>query len=303
MEKSLQEEWPQKIHLHNTNFSFFKTRDFGQGVLYKSENSYLRLGDAEKIGHELACHKDFEQMGFPMAKILHEGTYQESEYYVEESVGGKTFHEVFQAETEEKGEITSETFSEFFEVVKKYVEAQSSYASLPSELDIEKYFRTWFFDDICEESPHLKEYLMNAKEKAKNILESFPTVLSHNDFNAYNILPDGIIDFAYGQKMPLGYDWTSVLMHTEFFPEEDGLEQKRKYNFTDEQKMSMGTLFSTALQEKNLDYKAIFPTLVLGRMAWAAAHMEKYPKMQHWRFEMLERMLQEYLTESDEKSA
>jgi hypothetical protein len=294
-EKPSEKEWPEEIHLHDTNFSFFKTRAFDQGVLYKSENSYLRLGEAQTLQHELDCHKGFEELGFPVSKILDEGDHGESRYYIEEDIGAEPFHEIFHSETKEKGEISQETFENFLRVIKQCTEAQSKHASLPSEEDVEGYFKTWFFDDVADEVPHLRESFQAAKSKAVQILESFPAVLSHNDFNAYNILPGGIIDFAYGQKMPLGYDWTSLMMHPGFFPNEEGFESRRKYEFSEEQKEVLRTVFSDALEEKGFKYEDILPTLLLGRMVWSAAHMGKAPKLQEWRFEKLEAMLKDYL--------
>ena len=294
-EKADRNKVPPEIIIDDKSFVFVKERDFGQGLLYKDASSYLRIGDGETIENELRIHRNFEGVGFPVAKILKEGIYKGQNFYREENIGEIPFHVLFQKETVESGEISQETFEKFLKIVAKCVDAQLHNAQVSTRDDLEGYFRTWFFEDVSNEAPHLASLFEAAKQKARDILSSFPTVLSHNDFNAYNILPEGVIDFSYGSNMPLGYDWVSLLKHQNFFPVSDAFEASQKYAFSNEQELALFALFRTAFNKRNLDFDAVISTLYLGRMTWSAAHMQKYPKLQKWRFENLEKLLKEYL--------
>lgn len=288
-------KFPAEITINNEIFSFARIRDYGQGVLYKNDQSYLRLGEERDIREELSRHREFEKRGFPVAKILNVGVYKNFHFYQEESIGDVPFHVIFQKENAEIKKISPETFAQFLRIVAQYVAVQRESSEPSTEDVIESYFANWFFGVVAEEAPHLQALLADAKKKARGILKKVPATFSHNDFNAYNILPEGVIDFAYSSKMPLGYDWSSALRHQEFFPVSMEFESYQKYTFSQDQQRMLIELFQNAASKNNLDFASLLPTLYLGRLVWSAAHMQKYPKIRDWRFKKLEKELLEYL--------
>lgn len=129
---------------------------------------------------------------------------------------------------------------------------------------------------------------MTAWEKIKIDLATVPFVLCHGDFNAYNILPDGVIDFETTFNGPKGYDLVSAAASIEWFPTEGDYEIFAKYSFTPKQKQTLLSLQSEASTH--------FNALILLRSVWGVVRMHHTPKLQAWRYAKFQKLIDEYLT-------
>lgn len=91
--------------------------------IYASAASYIRLGPQTIIEKELHQHKQLLKMGFPVPKLVSSGTYNNKEYYIEESMGDKPIAHYFSEDITKQGTISKENFDAFLNLVKIYARA------------------------------------------------------------------------------------------------------------------------------------------------------------------------------------
>lgn len=301
-EKSQKELYPKTLRIEEKDFLLVRVRDYDQGAIYQSGEVYARVAPQAVLQKEYETHQFFEEKGFPMPKLLSGGIVGENAYYLEEDIGRETFHDKFEQETRETGKITEETFQDFLSLVKKFVGVQEKSVSSTRGVD-EGFFRNVMVHEVIGERSELQLTLAAMMLKTEKVLGVLPQVPTHGDFNPCNILPKGVIDFAYHFEAPLGYDWTALLMNTYYFSPEDTspTEINRTYQYTEDQWEKLVAIGDQAYKDAGITktFRETLPILALMRMTWSAAHMEHRPQLQAWRFAKLQRALEVYLQNPD----
>ena len=149
---------------------------------------------------------------------------------------------------------------------------------------------------ILDDFPQFKDELIEAFNKITKRVSAFPVVLTHGDLNPHNILPKGIIDFGYVFNGYAGYDLVGNIYQIYLFPREGNYESIRPYGFTKKQFdtyfKAMDNIYSGNGYPELSEYQDDF---MLAKTIWAAARIIGKPKIQKWRFSLLEKITLDYL--------
>lgn len=250
------------------------------------ETCYLRIGPAQEIQQELGFHKRLLERAYPVPELLEvsEGDLGE-EYYLESSVGTEKFGLIFGRECTANGSIDSASFSQFLKIVERFLKAQRN--DVCDNQNWETVFIGTHFDFLLEEMPDEQTTIMQVWKKIMNDLREVPFVLCHGDFNAFNVLPGGVIDFETPFDGPLGYDLVSAVTSNSWFPRKGDYEMFAAYFSTDQQIQKMWELAPETV--KNFD------ALFMLRSTWAVVRMQKFPKLQAWRYTLFRQAIDRYL--------
>lgn len=276
-----------KLIFKERPFTFIKDRRNGT-TIYSADDgqSFLRFGTIDAIDTELRFHKHLIEQGYPVPTIIEEGLWETNEkYYLETSAGNEKFGILFRDDTAEYGTISETMFGDFVLITQRYLQAQQQSETI--EQDWESVFIATHFDVLLEEMPGSENQIMAVWDKVKVDLSTLPFVLCHGDFNAYNILPGGVIDFETTFNGPKGYDLVSAAVSIDWFPSEGDVEILAKYSFTSEQRIRL-----LALQS---DASRYFDALFILRSVWSVVRMHRVPKLQAWRYTKFQKLMDEYL--------
>ena len=161
-------------------------------------------------------------------------------------------------------------------VAEKFAQAQ---LKTTSEIqDYEDFYLGINMGYILEELPDFKTEISAAFEKMKKHTTPLPTVLTHGDFNAYNLFPGGVIDFGNTHNGPAGYDIVNSIYTTYNFPGTGDYEIIRRYQFTSEQISqyfsSMDTIYTQAGLPKVTDFREDF---IWAKSVWSTTRMQRHP--------------------------
>jgi hypothetical protein len=173
-----------------------------------------------------------------------------------------------------QGSISPEHFEPFFAVVKKYLETQKKYIT-PVQ-NWESVYLGMFFEILLKELPEDRGLILACWEKIKTELKDIPFTLCHGDFNAFNILPDGVVDFEHPFEGPLGFDLVTIFTTPDWFPKSGGYEFSNTYGYTEEQKERIWNILP--------ELKRYEVPLSLLRAVWLCVRMYEWPKIQAWRY-------------------
>lgn len=267
--------------------------------VYAGADSYLRIGPQECISKEVAYHKKLAACGFPVARILEEGEFESEYYFVESSLGDKHFSQIFKATLSDDGGVSDSDFVALVALVKKYAEAQLK--GVTSEtFSAEEFEKVILYNSILDEKPALREKTIAAMKKVEARIGTLPLVLSHGDFNPSNILEGGVIDWERGRALSLGYDLTTCISQIFFFPLSGDFEFTGVYRYSREQVTTyweaIDALYLKHGFPKISEYKNDF---IICRSMWSAARMDDVPKIQKWRYDQYEKLLDAYLRGDD----
>jgi len=285
---------PQSITIEGESYSHIKTREYTPVSVYRGEGKFLRIGPKDLIIKELNLHKKLLEFNFPIPTILSEGEESGLYYYVEVSFGNTLLGDVFWQDTKEGGIIRDENFQKLLVTVGKFARAQ--FKSIEKKERTESFYLGLHVNDLIEELPHLKDKIIAGFEKLKIQTSLLPTVISHGDFNPYNLFEMGVIDFGSAFDAPAGYDIVSNVYHTFLFPKKGDFETTRRYKFSKSQTEEYFALIDSISVENNLPKMSDFaPDFIFARTIWSAVHMQRWPKIQEWRYKKFERILESYL--------
>jgi hypothetical protein len=291
----IKEDVPSEIVIDGTMYQHVKTRDYTPVSIFKHGQEFLRLGPKELINPELELHKKILAYGFPVPAIISEGEHEGNIYYIEASLGETLLGNVFWEDCKQDGQINKEHFASFLKLTEAFAEAQLKTAT--PERDDESFYIGIHMDLMEKELPELKPDLIRAFEKLRERTKSLPTVLTHGDFNAYNLAEGGVIDFGSIHNAPAGYDVVNNIYHTYGFPKSGDFESMRRYEFTEEQITeyfnSLDRIYTQAGLPKISEFKDDF---IFAKAIWGTARMHKAPKLQQWRYTKLKKILGEYLS-------
>jgi len=282
------------LEVDGSHFEFVKKRAYNTICVYKGDGEFLRIGPERLLKKDLDLHKRLLGFGFPVPKILKVGKIGRRFYYIEESFGDLHFGGMFGTEWKGQGVVSNASFSSFLKVVGEFGGAQISH---PFVSKSEKDFYTGIhLDYLIEELPNLKTDVLRAFEKVKKDVSPFPLVLTHGDFNPYNLTPRGVIDIESMFHGPAGFDLIANVYTTYFFPKDGDYESLRRYEFTEAQMQKymemVDELYKGPGYPKLSQHQDGF---ALCRAVWAAVRMQKMPKLQEWRYRLLEKITADYL--------
>ena len=285
----------EKITLSGKTYSYINTRTYTPISVYRNNNSFLRIGPKDLILSELNLHKKLLALDFPIAKIISDGEKDGQYYYTETSLGEIHLGDAFWDDYRKSGVVSDDNFKKILMLAEKFTRAQLKTAS--GGHDFQSFYHGIHVDYILEELPSLKEKILVAYEKAKNKLSALPSVLTHGDFNPYNLFDNGVIDFESIFVAPAGYDLVSNIYHTYHFPKVGDFESTRRYEFSATQISSYFSLMDDVYTQNNFPKLSDFINdFIFSRTIWATVRMQHYPKLQKWRYHKFEKILENYLS-------
>lgn len=284
----------KKLTINQENFYHVKTREYTPVSIYKSENSFLRIGPTELIKKELARHRELLEYKFPVAQLLAEGVQGDRYYYIEKTMGDVLLSDIFAEDCREHGRVSDEHFADFLKLIESFAQAQL--ATVKEKSSVQKFYDGIHIDYLIEERPQLDERVKLALGKITDRIFMLPAVLTHGDFNLRNIFPAGIIDFENMFYAPAGYDLVCLIYHTYYFPKAGDYEHLRRYEFTSAQIAEFFERLDALYVKSGLPPVSDFVNeFLFARTVWAVVRMDHCPKMQHWRYEMFDEILDNYL--------
>lgn len=275
----------QRLFLDGISFELLGEQRSGAAV-YRGEGAYLRIGEKGAIARDLTQHRLMEEAKYPVAGIISEGELGQKGYFIEKSLGPRSFRAMFQEDCDEKGRISDANFNNFLQVMKKLHGAQLKSRAL--EWNVQDFAAgvnvTRLSGELSTYRAAIESRFMQAVER----LQKLPGALQHGDCNPANMYMGGIIDLEDSFFGPLGYDAVSALMSIEWSPETRDHEFYAQYRFTPEHKAAYLKALSVLNTKAKLPtLSAHFDDLAFCRAVWLCSGMHEWPRIQQWRFEKL----------------
>lgn len=251
--------------------------------LYRSPDAYLRIGAPERLAREIETHQKMEAAHFPVPQLLATGTHGEYAYLIERALGDKTFRVLFEESIQSNSAISHELFEQFLAIVRRYLVAQ---ASARVDADRDRFARGVHLDLIVQELP---EYAYSLPDKFNRVLKklaAYPFVLSHGDFNAANIFPNGVIDLEDSFPAPFGFDAISALSTLDWFPDSAEYEYFARYRFSAEQRAAYLAMCDAVAAEAGYPPPSLHADdFGFCRAIWSCVRMQAWPKLRGWRYD------------------
>ncbi len=285
----------EAILIKDKKYTHVKTREYTPVSVYRNQEEFLRIGPKELITPELELHKRLLSYDFPIPNLLTEGEIEEGFYYIEKSLGENLLGDIFWEDCKNVDQISKEHFQSFLNLSERFAEAQLKTAQ--PEKDFESFYIGIHANYIQEELIDIKQQILQAFEKLKERTSNLPTVLTHGDFNAYNLFEKGVIDFGSMHNAPAGYDLVTNIYHTYNFPKTGDFESMRRYEFTSQQISEYINAIDKIYVENDLEALSEYQEdFIIAKTIWATSRMQSYPKIQKWRYDRFRKMLSEYLS-------
>jgi Ser/Thr protein kinase RdoA (MazF antagonist) len=154
--------------------------------------------------------------------------------------------------------------------------------------------------DLLNELPNQRDQFLSAFELFNQHTAHLPVVLTHGDFNPFNLFPNQVIDFGASFRGPVGYDVVSNIFHVYYFPPSDGYEMKRLFDFSPEQVNEYLQYFDQVFIEHGLPAMTLFLNdFIFARMVWSVVRMHRTPLLQSWRYDLITKTVTDYLQGQD----
>ena len=280
-------------------YTFVKERNQMPVSIYKGQGYYLRIGPKEFIEQEIAYHKNLQRFDFPIPSIITEGQYKGLEYFIETSLGEEHLGQIFTKNADHNAEVPKNDFKMALPVFLKFTQAQLKTVTT-TPFDSVAFREFIKLENIIEELPQLAELTEKAMTKAESRISSLPAVLTHGDFNPYNIFETGVIDWERGSYAPLGYDLCTNVIQSMFFPVSGDYEFKTGYRLTKEQIVQYWEEVDRLCADKvGTDISLYANDFIFCREVWSVVRMERWPKIQSWRYTLHQALLTAYLADED----
>lgn len=198
------------MEINSQAFEVIKPTRLLNGMVLKLGDTYARVGEKQPTLEEQIHTVSLYNRGFPVPKVLDSGELPDGKwYFTESSLGADTFHKQFATEYQSTGEISSDTFSKYLNVIAKYAAAQSDIKNKTSISPKD------FIDTLVPQGRVLRnycyfgysqaEYLEALQRAANNLSHASMGVIQH-DLNPFNVLDNGVIDFELVGYGPVGFD-------------------------------------------------------------------------------------------------
>jgi hypothetical protein len=276
------------ITINGETFTLVKVQRDGESAIYKGTDTFLRLGEKERIVRDLATHKRMEKALFPVAHLLEEGKYEGYSYYIETSLGVKHYGELFAWDVKKYGCISDEKFSDFLDTMERFARAQ---VSTCDELRNEKQFsKSIHMEMLMDELLTFSTQIQARYTEIMKRLSLFPFCLTHGDCNPHNLYPGGIIDLEVASFGPIGYDLISALVTVDYYPTVSGYEFIAGYRFTDKQKQQYLQAMDAVFIESGLPMVSQYLNdFEFCRAVWLLVRMHQWPKIQKFRYDLFKK--------------
>ena len=259
--------------------------------VYRGYNSFLRIGPASTIAANLAAHSRLEKAEFPVPRIIGTGDIGDERYFIEESLGEKTYRLQFADEVAQSGEISEKSFKEFLDVMRKYLIAQ---AKSSVSRDAQMFVELAHIDRLRAEFPEIASAIATKSAEHLSALSVFPFVLSHGDLSPNNLFSKGVIDLEDSLPAPFGYDAVCALTTTEWYPGDVPFEfDVTPYHFTAAQKERYLAMCDEIAEAHGLPkISTHVDDFNFFRAVWLTEGMAEWPKTQKYRHD---RFVREWL--------
>lgn len=284
-----------ELIIDGKKYIYIKTRNHEPVSVYKGDGCFLRIGPKEIIQEEIDFHKNLLKLDFPIAESLQSGEHEGSFYFIESSLGNNNLSNIFKEGLSRDHIVSDHDFEVFLNITKKYLEAELRTVG-SKVFEVDKFEKMIHLDFIIEELPLLKEKTLESMKKAEENINRLPIVLSHGDFNPYNIFPNGVIDWERAGEAPLGYDITTNISQFLFFPISGDFEHIASYNF------SIAQIDKYFIEMDRISVSKGFPKIsqylndfLFTRCVWSVVRMDRTPKLQKWRNEQYEKIIDVYI--------
>ena len=264
----------------------------GASVYRGDAGAYLRLGSRETIDRDLGLHRAMEAAKFPVAPIISDGELGNERYFVEQSLGTRSFRAIFQEDIDVSRAIAKSNFDVFVGVMKKLFSSQLKVSQ--KEWHTEEFAEGIKLPLLCKELPDHAEALRTRFAQACAQLRHVPGTLTHGDCNPANIYEGGIIDLEDSFHGPLGYDQISALTSIDWSPDTRDYEFYAQYRFSDGDRAQYLRVFDALMTKAKLPTLSKYADdLAFCRAVWLCSGMREWPRIQQWRYEKL---LNDYLS-------
>lgn len=277
-----------QVFIGGRRFSLVRVQR-GKTAIYRSRNRYMRLGRQKALARELARHEEMLARGFPVARILTRGIRGDFLYFIEESLGKKSFGQLFAEDVRRRGAISRAHFQAFLDITAVFAAAQLRAPIAPTgSARAAEFSASIHLGDLCRELPGDARRIRRRFSDAMARVRIFPHVLTHGDFNPHNIYPAGVIDLESVCDGLAGYDIVTNIVHNDYFPVSKKYEFYQKYAFTDTQKARYMTAMDMLYRAAGLPALSPYARdFAFCRAVWSAVRMREYPKIQAFRYNML----------------
>ncbi len=292
-------------------FEIIRPTRLNEGMVLKSGDIFARMGPKKIILKEQNHTTSLYNHGFPVAKILDYGETSDGQwYFTETSLGKATFHEIFEKEYKNNGEISRQTFNQYLATIKKYVTAQFAINNRTT-ISATKFIKTLLpeqrvLNNYCYFGYDANDYIKAIKLATTKLTHCQMGILQF-DLNPFNVLKNGVIDFELVGSGPIAYD---VLMSTRWgsswFTDYPSLHSIA-YKLTNNQIEENDKLISNLAAENDLtDPTQYLQEFLLLKSAWAASDFNPpqndWPKnkiaFRRYRANVLKAVIEMYLSKN-----
>lgn len=274
---------PESLIIEGKQFQLLGKQRSGAAV-YRGPDQYLRIGEKASIAHDLAQHREMEQAKYPVAPILSEGEHEDKAYFIEASLGTKSFRALFEEDYVTHGAVAADHFSSFTSIAKKLYAAQLK--ATRDTWDVGEFAAGANVVKFARELPVYRAEIEAKFVAVAERLKKLPGTLLHGDCNAANMYEGGIIDLEDSFYGPVGYDCISALMTIEWSPDTRDHEFYAHYKFSSEQKTSYIKALNTVGKKAGVaDLGKYADDLAFCRAIWLSSGMHEWPRTQQWRYE------------------
>lgn len=287
------------LTIDGKEYEFVKTRSHMHISIYKGKDCYLRIGPKELIQKEISYQKNLQGFGFPIPDIVGEGQYLDLYYFTESSFGDEHLGQIFRSHCASNSIVHDADFSKLLRIVNRFAHAQLKTADTQSFVFAD--FRELIqIDTLLKELPQFSQGTLDAWQILESRVKHLPSVLTHGDFNPYNIFEEGVIDWERGSYAPLGYDLVTNIFQSFFFPLNGDYEFTAGCRYSEAQITryweEINAICATTGVPRISDHINDF---IFCRSVWSAVRMKRWPKIQMWRFRQYEVLLETYLSGGD----
>lgn len=187
-----------------------RTADPDGGTVYVSADGerYRRTG-----GEALRAEAAFQQMAsgldYPVPRVLEQGETSDGAFFVvEESLGGRSLHEMALAGPAGGRELADTVVDQLTEVSARLLYAQVGHRVDATADALRQWVEQagWTHNVFAENPDFDTPRVRAALDLAADRLVGAPMVWGHLDYGLPNVLPAGVIDWQHHGVMPLGYD-------------------------------------------------------------------------------------------------
>lgn len=198
------------FELNGTTFEIIKPTRLREGMVLKAGDIFARVGEKSITLEEQIHTESLYKRGFPVSEVLESGDLPNGQwYFTEKSLGTKTFHQSFAEEYQRDGAISDSTFASYLSVVKDYTTAQAKVQNRTTT-SVKEFLQSCIpnarvLQNYCYFGHSAEKYQKVMAKVAKNLAGVEMGILQY-DFNPFNVLKNGIIDFELVGYGPLGYD-------------------------------------------------------------------------------------------------